>query len=203
MRYLVVIVVLFVLAAEATPQEDVLFKGDVQRGGFGGPVLKYTSIKDQGALMVGGRGGWIINHRLVLGGGGYGVFTEVDAPHGVMPELEPIDLDIEFGYGGFEIEYIFHPNRLTHFSLYTLIGGGGSNFVRDVGPVTESNEQIGESDVMFVLEPAVNGELNVTKWFRLNAGLSYRFVTGVDQPGLDDGDFRGAAGTLGLKFGTF
>jgi hypothetical protein len=35
--------------------------------------------------MVGGRGGWILDHSLVLGGGGYAGGTEVDAPEGVMP----------------------------------------------------------------------------------------------------------------------
>ncbi len=56
---------------------------------------------------------------------------------------------------------------------------------------------------VFVLEPAVNAELNVTTWFRLNAGVSYRFVTGVTQVGLDNGDFSGPTATLTFKFGTF
>lgn len=201
MRYLVCIIILFVLAAGAAAQEETLFKGDVARGGFGGPVLKYTRIYDQGAFMIGGRGGWILNHSLVLGGGGYGVFTEVDAPEETLPEEGP--LDIEFGYGGFEAEYILHPNSLTHFSLYLLIGGGATNFVKDVGSVLDSNEQIGESDFVLVLEPAVNGELNVTKWFRLNGGVSYRLVNGVDQPGLENSDFSGVTATLNFKFGHF
>lgn len=77
--------------------------------------------------MVGGRGGWIINHSLVLGGGGYGVASEVDAPAGVLPLEGP--LDIEVGYGGFELEYIIHPMSLVHFNIYNFIGGGATNFV--------------------------------------------------------------------------
>jgi len=202
MRYLMFVIMLFAFAANlAAQEEETLFKGDFEKGGFGGPVVKFTSIKNQGAIMVGGRGGWIINHSLALGGGGYGVVTEVDAPAGVLPLEGP--LDIEFGYIGFEVEYIIHPKSLLHFSIYTLAGGGATNFVKDVGPVTESNEQAGETDFLFVLEPAVNAELNITTWFRLNAGVSYRLTSGVNQVGLDESDFSGMTATLTFKFGKF
>jgi len=201
MRHLLFIIMLFVFASDVAAQEQTLFKGDFEKGGFGGAVVKFTSINDQSAVMVGGRGGWIINHSLVLGGGVYGVVTEVNAPAGVLPLERP--LDIEFGYGGFEMEYIIHPKSLVHFSIYTLIGGGVTNFVKDVGAVTESNEQAGESDFMFVLEPAVNAELNVTTWFHLNGGVSYRLTSGVNQEGLNDCDFSGMAATLTFKFGKF
>lgn len=196
-----VVLVLLVFAAGALAEEETLFKGNVERGGFGGPVVKYTSIHGQGAVIVGGRGGWVVNHWLVLGGGGYGVATEVNAPDESLPEEAP--LDIEFGYGGFEMEYILHPNSLVHFTLCTLIGGGANNFVKDVGAVGESNQHVGESDVVFVLEPAAGVELNVTTWFRLNAGASYRLVTGVNQVGLGEDDFCGATATATFKFGRF
>ncbi|HEX9975350.1 MAG TPA: hypothetical protein VGD14_25075 [bacterium] len=202
MRQLVFVIMVLALAINvAAQEEETLFKGNFEKGGFGGPVVKFISIKGQSAAMIGGRGGWIINHSLALGGGGYGVASEVDAPAGVLPLEGP--LDIEFGYVGFELEYIIHPKSLAHFSIYTLIGGGATNYVNDVGPVTESNEQVGETDFLFVWEPAVNAELNVTTWFRLNAGVSYRLVTGVKQEGLENRDFRGMAATLTFKFGKF
>ncbi len=204
MRRLLFVIMLLAFATNiAAQEEETLFKGDFEKGGFGGPVVKFTSIKNTNALMVGGRGGWIINHSLVLGGGGYGLVTEVDAPEGALSESEEGPLDIEFGYGGFEVEYIIHPRSLAHFSIYTLIGAGANNYVKDVGAVTESNQQVGETDFMFVLEPAVNAELNVTNWFRLNAGLSYRLVTGVSQDLLKNGDFSGMTATLTFKFGNF
>jgi hypothetical protein len=200
-RYLAFVIMLFVFAAGGAAQEQTLIKGDYETGGFGAPVVKLTSINGQSAVMIGGRGGWIINHSLVLGGGGYGVVNEVDAPKGVLPEQG--SLDIEFGYGGFEVEYIFHPRSLAHLSMYALIGVGTDNLVKDIGPVTESNENVTGSDLVFVLEPAVNGELNVTTWFRLNAGLSYRLVAGVNQVGLKNRDFSGVAASLTFKFGNF
>jgi len=201
MRTLAFVITVFVCVENTAAQEETLFKGDVESSGFGGPVVKFTSVHNQNALMVGGRGGWIINHSFIIGGGGYGVVTEVDAPAGVLPLEGP--LDIEFGYGGLELEYVIDPKSLGHFSIYTLIGGGATNYVKDVGPVSRSNQQTGETGFFFVLEPAVNAELNVTKWFRLNAGVSYRFVTGVSQVGLKDQDFTGLTATLTFKFGSF
>jgi hypothetical protein len=201
MRYLVFTITLFAFAANVAAQEETLFKGGLETTGFGGPVIKYTSVHNQGAMMVGGRGGWIINHSLVIGGGGYAVVTEVDAPAGVLPLEGP--LDIEFGYGGLELEYIVDPKSLGHFGIYALIGGGAINYVKDVGPVNRSNEQAGETNFVFVLEPAVNAELNVTTWCRLNAGASYRLVTGVSQSGLKNRDLNGVTATLTFKFGNF
>jgi len=201
MRYLWVILIQFALIANSAAQEQTLIKDEGEKGGFGAPVVKFTSISGQSAVMVGGRGGWIRNHCWVFGGGGYQIVNEIDAAVGVLPGEGP--LDIEFGYGGFELEYVFHPMSLTHFSLYTLLGAGDIHYVRDVGSVSESNQTTGESDFVFVVEPAVNGELNVISWCRLNCGLSYRLVMDVEQVGLDNSDFSGLTATITLKFGKF
>ena len=201
MRNFLFVIMLFVFAVNLAAQEQTLFNDDYKTSGFGGPVVKFTNINDQFAVLIGGRGGWILNHSLLLGGGLYGVANEVDAPEGALPLEGP--LDIEFGYGGFELEYIIHPKSLVHYSVYTLIGAGATNYVKKFNSFFESNEQAGETDFLFVLQPAVNAELNVTTWFRLNAGISYLLVVGVDQNALDNQDFSGIAAILTFKFGKF
>ncbi|MHB9030773.1 MAG: hypothetical protein ACYC9O_18550, partial [Candidatus Latescibacterota bacterium] len=203
MRIPAYILVLFLIATFAHGQEQTLVRGDVERSGFGGPVIKYTRIHDQNAFLVGGRGGWFFNHSLMLGGGGYGVISEVDAPSGALGPWEKSPLDIEFGYLGLEIEYLRNSGSLLHYNFYTLLGGGADNYVKDAGSVWDSNEQSGETDFMLVMEPAITGELNVTPWFRLNAGISWRLVSGVEQAGLDNSDFSGPSAALTLKFGRF
>jgi len=151
--------------------------------------------------MIGGRGGWVIGHSLILGGGGYGMVTEVDAPSTVMPQEGP--LDIRFETFGFEMEYVFDPMSLTHMSFYTLIGGGAVHYFKDVGSFSSSNQQIGETGFMFLVEPAINAELNVIEWFRVGAGISYRFVTGDDHAGLNNDDFKTMSFSVTLKFGAF
>ena len=152
MKYFILGIIYLAFAPGLLAQEETLFsKGE--SGGFGGPVVKYMSIRGQGAVLVGGRGGWIIDHSLILGGGGYGVVTEIDAPEGVLPQEGP--LDVKFEYVGFEVEYLFDPMSLVHGSLYTFVGVGDTYYVKDVGPVSRSNAQVTEKAYMFVLEPAV------------------------------------------------
>jgi hypothetical protein len=46
-------------------------------------------------------------------------------------------------------------------------------------------------------------ERKVTDWLHLNLAVSYRLVTGVEQPGLGDADVNGPAAALAAKFGRF
>lgn len=176
---------LLVWASPAFAQEQTLVSEDFHSGGFGAPVVKFSEVANEFAVFAGGRGGWIINHTFVLGGGGYGLANDIRFSDSVTGR------DIEFGYGGLELEYINSSSRLVHFSVYLLIGGGGLS-----GTVLEDES-------VFVLEPALNGELNITSFFRLNAGVGYRWVSAVDNPGFEDSDFSALYGQLTAKFGAF
>jgi hypothetical protein len=180
----------------ATREEQTLISGDIESGGFGGPVLKVTEFGDDVGLLVGGRGGWIINHAFVIGGGGYGLTTNIDAP--------VFDHYLNVGYGGGIVEYIVLSDRLIHLSVNTLIGAGGVNYRdRDWDDWDWENNWYDEADEFFVAEPGVDLMLNVSKIFRVGVGVSYRYVNGIDIRGLSDSDMSGLSATFTLKFGKF
>jgi hypothetical protein len=189
-----VISVLFIMSVTATAQEQTLIAGEVAHGGFGGPVMKITTFRDEVGIMVGGRGGWIINHVLALGAGGYGLTNNIEAPI--------LDYYLNVGYGGPVMEYIILSDRLVHASVNLLIGAGGVSYREDYWDIDEHGIFI-EEDAFFVMEPGLDLELNVTNFFRVNAGISYRYIQGVDSRGLDDSDMSGVAATFGFKFGKF
>lgn len=175
-------------------QQETLISGDFTSGGFGGPVIKIGPVYGETAALIGGRGGWIVDHRFIIGGGGYGLISEV--PSKAFPELE-----MNMGYGGVELEYIHRPNKLTHWSFMVLIGGGGAGF-------SERNSDSWDADYdydnFFIVEPSALMMLNVTPFFRLGAGGSYRFIRGINRDSeLTDSDLGGAAFVIMLKFGTF
>lgn len=197
MRRLMFFILSIAVQSALFAQEETLISSDHETGGFGGPVAKYARINGQSALMLGGRGGWIINHSFIIGGGAYGVATEVNAPASILPEQGRLDID--FSCFGLEMEYVFQSNSLIHASLYTLVGGGAVRFVRHRARDT----QVDETDLAFVFEPAANVELNLTTWCRVMAGASYRITAGVTQLGLRNRDFTGPSASLTIKFGSF
>jgi hypothetical protein len=181
--------------------QETLLDGDVVIGGFGGPIMQGTSINKQFGVLVGAAGGVIINHTIAIGGGGYGLannVTEAGAPS-VRPYLN-------VGYGGVFIEYIHNSDALIHFTGGILIGGGGVGYRSDydgdnVDEVWDNTDTL--NDAFFVAEPSVSAELNVAKWCRVTLGGGYRFVSGVELPGLSNSDISGPSARLMVKFGSF
>jgi hypothetical protein len=176
------LLVLLATSSVAAAQEETLAGDGLESGGFGAPVVKFSEIGSEFAVFAGARGGWIINHTLVLGLGGYGLASNIGE--------FPFEREVEFGYGGLELEYINNSDNVVHFTIYTLIGAGGVTSLFDT------------AEAVFVLEPAANLEVNLTKWFRLGAGGGYRFVSGADQV-LSSEDLSAFFGVLTFKFGSF
>lgn len=182
-------------SATLAQQAETLFSNQVSHGGFGGPGVKIGEVAGDPGVWVGGRGGWIINfdnnHTLSLGGGGYGLVTDHRS------SIDP-DLYAMAGYGGVDFEYTNQSYRLVHFTVSTLIGGGGL-MLRE----RNFEEVIDETDSFFVFEPGATVELNVTHFFRIGAGVSYRLTSGISRFGYSDSDFSGLNGMFTFKFGKF
>lgn len=178
---------------------QTLISDDVARGGYGGPALMYSRVLDRDALFLGGKGGWVANHRFVLGGGGFALVSRLRAPEGA-PDIGE-DLKLDFAYGGLWLEYIFLPDALVHGSIGTLIGGGVTGYSRIRHTRREDREV--ESDFIFIVDPVVAAELNITRFLRLSLGVGYRHVGSVDLEGLSRKDLSGITGSVLLKFGRF
>jgi len=196
MKTAAVVLLLCVGTFSAFAQEETLINGPIESGGFGGPVVKVGSFNGETAILVGGRGGWIVNHSFIIGGGGYGLVNDVKAkvpgPYG--------ERYLNFGYGGLELEYVADPERLINYSFQALIGAGGLSW-------RDQDVQIGmrnsDNDTFFIVEPGVNATLNVTPYFRISGGVSYRFISGVQSPASTNADLSGPSGVLTFRFGKF
>jgi hypothetical protein len=191
-----VVILLCIGLFSAFAQEETLINGPIENGGFGGPVLKIGSFNGETAILVGGRGGWIVNHSFIIGGGGYGLVSNVKAK-----VLGPFgERYLNFGYGGLELEYVSNPDRLINFSFQTLIGAGGLSWRDDE---MKAGLHISDTDTFFIVEPGVNATLNVTPYFRISGGVSYRFISGVQSAASSNPDLSGPSGVLTFRFGKF
>lgn len=191
----VILVLLIICTYKISAQEETLIAGTITHGGYGGPSVKFTQIGNDFGVLVGGKGAWIINHTFAIGGGGYGLANNVETkgseniPNAVL----------NFGYGGVILEYIKNSDQLIHYTFSALIGAGGVNYrERNGGEMGSQNNKS-----FFVIEPEANAEFNIATFFRVNLGVSYRFLSNVTFDKFTRDDLGGVSAGITFKFGNF
>jgi len=168
-------------------------------GAFGAPVIKFSSMAGQNAILSGGRFGWVINKNIVLGGGFYALVNKVKT--NIVDPLSGQEVLLGFNCGGLEIEYIFFPDSKIHASFDMFLAGAGDTFsVRDKSvPHTSYYSQD-----LLLWEPQINLEFEAADWLHMDAGVSYRIVTGYDiTNGISRDDLKGISALLTFKFGRY
>jgi hypothetical protein len=196
MRNTLLLSVILSMLGALSAQEQTLIRADLDHGGFGGMGYQLTQVNDNLAIMIGGQGGWIINHLIYLGAAGFGMDSEFQLEHDT--EDQPY---LNLGYGGLEVGLVIASNRLIHLTASTLLGGGGANYQYRDWEGEYQDDHVG--DAFYVVEPAVHLIVNVTHHFRLGFGARYRHVSGVNLEELTDHDLSGPAASLIFKFGKF
>jgi hypothetical protein len=139
-----------------------LFNGNsnIVHGGYGAFSMKYKQMDDKSTLLIGGRGGWIANHKFSVGLAGYGIVSDQFK----LPE-STFNSYFTGGYGGAYVEAILFSNQLINLSIPFECGGG--ELVR----IDNKNDN---SYVSFLYaEPSVELDLNVAKGFKMSLGTYY------------------------------
>jgi len=191
MRKTIIIALILLLFSGLKAQDNdiqTLFSGNSRISGFGGPLMSFTTISGQFAHMMGGGGGVLLGD-FFFGGYGEGLTT------GITVDGNRLD----FGHGGFWTGYSFKASQPFHPTVSAQIGWG------TVSEHNVNNTYFGTPDNVFVFNPAVELEMNFTKFFRLGVGVHYRFVTGADPSiiNLTNSDLSGPGVLLAFKFGWF
>jgi hypothetical protein len=215
MRKLIGIIIAFAFALPAFAQRgdsdiQTLFGDEELRsGGYGGIELRATNANEEIGVLVGGRGGWIINSMFSIGGGGYGLVSNHAIDNYFSKDDPNYGKSVYFraGYGGVFLEYINSSNDLIHFTVNALIGGGGASYTTSVSEMIHNDEARShntfENSSFFVFEPGVTADINVTRFMRIGLGVNYRIVSGLELSHSGDGDFTGLSGNIIFKFGKF
>jgi hypothetical protein len=187
---LVILSILLLCPRPAGAEPETILQGGIDSGFFGAPVVKFSEVEQEFAVLAGLRGGWIINHSLSLGLGGYGLSNNVQLEGLSGPDKR----DIEFGYGGVEIEYINSSDDLLHFTIYTLIGAGGIGL---------PNIEPDEAEAVFVFEPMFNLVINVSAALRIETGGGYRWVSDTNSPYYSNEGMSAFTAGFSFLFGKF
>jgi hypothetical protein len=204
MKKILVLMMAILISVPAFAQMRTVFSGRITNGGYGSLVVKFSDIDGETGIWVGGKGGWIINHSLVIGGAGYGLASDVKE---VYYTVEHKTQKLGCGYGGFIMEYIYKPMQMIHITGGILIGAGGVGYryIDDDGDNTYGNS---DADAFFAMEPSVGLELNIARNIRAEVGGSYLYTSGAElssgnTPYVDDKDLTGPMGYLARTFGSF
>ncbi len=172
--------------------------------GYGVLTTQYSRFNDQSAMFAGAYGGWMINHKLMIGLGGYGLVTH---HNGIGKNVETNGQNAwKMGYGGLVLEYSFFETRKIFFTINTLVGGGIIKNGNGRGTVTQNgSDELKDIDAsgFYVIQPSVNLEMAVTNWFHIGAGVGYRYIAGADQTGITNSKMSARTANLSFKFGAF
>ncbi len=192
-----------ILTCSLIAREQTLINGRVDHGGYGGPAFKYTRVgpNNADAFLAGGQGGWIIDHKFIIGGGGYGLAGSVTADWYDARTFvgDPGATILDFGYGGLLLGFISNSDDVLHYELFAMLAAGGVDYrLKD-----DNNYDSSSGDAIFVAEPGINIMLNVTDFFRIGVGGAYRFTQGVDLPGMTNDDLSNFSAQIIFKFGAF
>ncbi len=185
------LLVIFLLSISGVAQDEsgemkTLFSNSsgskISHGGYGSFSIGYSQIDGKDAIQLGGRAAWIANHKFAIGLAGYGFFNSVQKSYSDIED--PSNYFITGGYGGLFFEPILMPNKPVHVSFPIILGVGGVTAVQSQNWSSSSsynkNVDYYDADAFLVLEPGVDIEFNIVKFFRVALGASYRFTNGVD-----------------------
>ncbi len=204
------LIILFCLSAFSQDPEFEYYKSreiktllgrNRQGGGYCAFTSGYSVIDNKHAVLFGGRFGWLASHSIGIGMGATGFINEFH----YEPSLDR-NVFLAGGYGGLYIEPIFLPRFPVHLSFPVLFGAGGISYVSKESDY--NNNFIQDSEAFLLIEPAAELELNLTRFFRLSIGTSYRLPSSFNvgltgSPKASAESIKGMSYTVSLKFGKF
>jgi hypothetical protein len=192
----VMIVVLMFLSSGASAQDEVpiksLLKQDITVNELWTPEVKINSIQGDIGTLIGFYGGALINRTFLIG-----ISGGVNLGH---PR-------VNYGYFGGIMQYIFKPAEAVHWSGQMLLAYGTTKDYEEPKEGLLDNFWNISGAPFFIMEPGLNLEVNLSSRVALVAGMSYRYVSRLNENNenvmitrVTNEDLSGLNFNIGLKF---
>jgi len=216
------------LSATAQDEMQYLFSGpdnNVSVSGFAGIINEFSGFDGSFGFSLGGGAALLINQQFFFGGYGLGLTTQHFNSFARYDREEAKnkysgDLYTRFGHGGFWLGYIHKSHKAIHFGASTKLGWGAVSLTDKIERSETYKWDNYDYDNVFVITPQIDMNMNLLTWMRLNVGLGYRFVTGlnktyeylpandplkkpVQKEYFDKNALNSVTGTVTLAFGWF
>ena len=204
-KYLTLILVIFILPLAHAQEENNEFKtlfGDkhITHGGYGSVGINYSQIDGKDAIVMSGRGAWVIGHGFALGFAGSGFLNDYH-----YSEALSSNVNLAGGYGGLLLEPILFPKFPVHISVPIVAGVGGVATTSSYNPYGWEDTEyfVEEASSFLVIEPGVELEINIVRFFRIAIGGYYRLTSDIRLNNTPTDVLEGFSGGITLKFGKF
>jgi len=218
--------ILMVPAVELTAQEMQYLFGGGEKGvsvsGFAGVLNEFSTFDKDFAFSMGGGAALLIDQKFFFGAYGLGLTTRHIEDYTwyddyLKKNIDKYDLYTRFGHGGFWLGYIHKAEKAIHWGANLKLGWGSYSITDKRYPDETYKWENYEIDNVFVVTPQVDLDMNLLKWMRLNVGVGYRWVSGVnktykfddpqkgivEKPYYDKNALNSVTGTVTLAFGWF
>ena len=170
--------------------------GDI--GGYGGLSVLYSQIDAKDAIIFGARGGLIMGHMFAMGIGGAGFVNDAH-----YDNILDRNVSLSGGYGGMFFEPIILPKFPIHLSVPVLIGIGGVAYTSVERMEWDNEYFVEDSETFLVVEPGMELEMNITRFFRFAMGAYYRYTSGIELLNTGADVLNGFSFGVNFKFGKF
>ena len=165
---------------ENAKEKDFIMKDLKSLSFYAGPVMQFSSLDNDFAFFVGGKGALAFNRKVLLGIEGYLLKS--------IHESKFIDSkELSFTYGGIFVGYVFDLSPKVQLvpSVLSAWGQIGEREVDAYGDYVFFKTK----DDLFVLQPELELEINLIKYFKIGIGANYRLSYGVDSINYGNNDF--------------
>lgn len=132
-------------------------------------------FKDNQSLTVGLSVAAVFNKHLAIGVWGC---TNTE---NLLRTMDSTQLYMRYGSGGIFLQLRLLPSIPVHLTIPVKAGFGTiSYWENDWGYYNQSYLPDNMGDSYFIFEPGLNAEFNIVKYFKISAGLSYKWTDAID-----------------------
>ncbi len=207
MKKLILIIILLSFIKLTFGQENNKYvfssSSDIKSTFFLGPELKVSKLIKGCELYTGLKAAILFNDKIAFGLAGGGFVTE-EVFEGLDDLGQKAYLNTVSGYGGFYLDYFIPTEFPILISFPMVVGAGGiALFTPQNVNNAPGDEKLVEGGVFFIYEPAVNVEVNLTKFLRMGLGIGYRFAFKGDMDRVSARDFSSFTFNWNIKAGSF
>ncbi|MCX6277879.1 MAG: hypothetical protein NT004_07265 [Bacteroidetes bacterium] len=178
----------------------------VKIGYYIGPEFSYTQFKGRDVFLGGLSLGVILNHFFSVGLCANGIMNPGNLWYNNVDTNNSRGAYLYGGYGGVKFEFMVLPTSLVHVNFPILIGGGGLVYNTGLYHTQNHNYSGGSTldwDSFFVVQPGVMVEINLLKFLRFDAGISYRYTPDLNLINTSSGLINNFNANVSVKFGKF